>query len=450
MTSAPAACLPATTVDLQQRLPGHHFPLAANYYALRLVRSGASLRATARILAWMLPECGVAADAPCYQTVRQWLLRVGLHQLQRANNGSGDDWVWIIDHTQQLGDMKVLLIVGLRLPDWKSDRPLEQSDVKLLLQEPEANSTAEIVSNHLQKLYQQIGAPRVIVSDGARDLRLAHTLFQERHPELSVAWMYDIKHFTAIQLKRELENDARWQAFTAAANRTKQQCSVTALAALHPPNQRGKARYLNLQELIAWGGKMLVLLDVPRGATQLGLDQAKCEAKLGWLQEYREDIAQWAAAMRVIELIESHIRRGGVHRRVIEELKPQVDAAATGPLSQRLRDRLLAHLAEQMQQLKDDERLPSSSEVLESLIGTYKRLQAEQSHHGITPLVLGLGALMTDDLAATIQSALRTTHTRDLTTWCREHLGTTLQGCRQRLHRFLANATKPDPQPAAP
>lgn len=389
----------------------------------------------------------LGSRAPCYQTVRQWLLRVGLHTLTSAQP-AGDDWIWIVDHTQQLGDKKILLIVGLRLSVWRAGQPLEHGDVELLVVHPETKSTGEGLAQHFEVLQERLGMPRGIVSDGARDLRLGVTLFRERHPEVLLAWLYDIKHFTALLLKQELENDSTWQAFTSAANRTKQQCSVTALAALHPPNQRGKARYLNLQELVAWGRKILTLLDDPRSVEQLGLDAARCEAKLGWLREYREALEEWRATMQVVEIAESHVRRQGIYRGLIEDLSPQLQAVAMSPLSQRLRDGLLTHLAEQAEQTMGNERLPSSSEVLESLIGSYKYLQGEQSHHGVTCLVLGLGALITRNLAAVLPAALSATRTRALATWCREQLGPTLQGCRQHLHQLLSHGTKPDPQPS--
>lgn len=437
----------ATPLNLKEPLPGHQFPLGAMYYSLELVRSGASLRATAKILRWMLPSMNLGKRSPCYQTVRGWMLRFGLHSVKVARP-RGDDWIWIVDHTQQLGDKKVLLIVGMRLSDWLAGRPLEHSDLELLAVLPEAHGTGESLDKHLETLCRRVGMPRAIISDGARDLRLGVTLFCARYPQQSIAWLYDIKHFTAVLLKRELANNPTWKEFTAAANRTKQQCSVTALAALHPPNQRGKARYLNLQELVAWGGKMLTLLDHPHGVEQLGLDAAKCEARLGWLREYREAIEEWRVAMQVVEITETHVRRNGVYRGLVEKLSPQLLVAATSPLSQRLRERLLIHLAEQAEQTTGNEKLPASSEVLESLIGSYKYLQGEQSHHGVTSLVLGMGTLMTRNLLQTIPVALSAIRNRDLTTWCREQLGPTLHGCRQRLHNLLSHSLKPDPQPS--
>ncbi|MCI0355542.1 MAG: hypothetical protein L0099_10965 [Acidobacteria bacterium] len=414
------------------------------YLGLKLVLSGSGLRAAARILQWLLPACGLDDQAPTYQALRLWVLRVGLWELQRPRERA-DDWIWIVDHTQQLGDKKVLLIVGLRLSDWRRGEPLEHRDLSLLALEPVKSATGEGLAEECERLAQRTGVPRAIVSDGARDLRCGFNLFHERHP--GVAWLYDIKHFTAAALKHELEDDPQWKEFTAAANRTKQQCSVTALAALCPPQQRGKARYLNLQELVAWGTKMLAGLDQPQLLAAAHLDPEQCQAKLGWLEHFRQPLAQWAAAMRVIETVESQVRRVGLHRGLVAELKPQLDSTVAGPLSDRLRDKLLAHLEQQAEQAAEQEHLPASSEVLESLIGSYKYLAGEHGQHGVTSLVLAVGALLAQRLPETLHEAVDRVSNADLAGWCRDHLGSTLQACRRHLRQLLPTGTKRNPRP---
>ena len=412
--------------------------------AVRLVLSGTPLRTTARVLQWLGPLMGLGVRTPCYHTVRLWFLRAGLHQLQRPLERS-DDWIWIVDHTQQLGDKKVLLIVGLRLADWTGEEPLQHTDVQLLALEPVTTSTGEVVCEQFTRLAKKTGTPRAIVSDDGADLRRGIRLYRELHPE--VAWVYDIKHRSAIFLKRELEHDPRWSEFTAAVNRTKQQCSVTKLAVLLPPQQRGKARYLNLQELLAWSLKVLAVLDDSQLLANTQVEPAACEQRFGWLRDYRESLRSWAAAMRVIELTESHVRRRGVYRGVAEHLRPQLDAAVSGPLSRRLADELLTHLAEQALQAQPQEHLPASSEVLESLFGKYKHLQGEQGHHGLTSLILSLGTMLAQQLPTQLPAMLQAVSTADLFRWCRESLGTTLQACRQHL---ALNFRPPKTTPALP
>ena len=72
--------------------------------------------------------------------------------------------------------------------------------------------------------------------------------FVQAHPQ--ACYIYDIKHKGATLLKGELDKDETWKAFTQKAAQTKSQVQQTALAFLSPPNQRTKARYMNLAILI--------------------------------------------------------------------------------------------------------------------------------------------------------------------------------------------------------
>jgi len=92
------------------------------------------------------------------------------------------------------------------------------------------------------------GIPREILGDHGSDLKAGVERFCQQHPE---TWsIYDIKHTTAVVLKHELHEDLRWQEFTGVATHTKQRVQQTALAFLAPPNQRTKARSMNLESLL--------------------------------------------------------------------------------------------------------------------------------------------------------------------------------------------------------
>jgi len=83
--------------------------------------------------------------------------------------------------------------------------------------------------------------------------------------------------------------------------------------------------------------------------------------------------------------------------------------------------------------------LIGSTEVLESLIGKYKRLQSSHSKGGMTAMLLSIGAIVGKLGAETIQQALETISTDDVTSWCKDTLGTTLQAQR----KLALGATKP-------
>ena len=96
---------------------GHQFCLVQIVLMLGWVLCGISLRGTCNILACLFEmdvEWGFEFPVPHFTTVRLWLLRLGHYNLTRAKEHA-DDWVWVIDHSNQIGQEKCLVILGVRL-----------------------------------------------------------------------------------------------------------------------------------------------------------------------------------------------------------------------------------------------------------------------------------------------------------------------------------------------
>jgi len=330
-----------------------------------------------------------------------------------------DDWMWIIDHTMMVGERKCLIILAIRQSAWNAkDRVLSHEDVDIIDLQPVTESTGEVVYRQMEAATVKTGVPRAICSDDGRDLHRGIALFREAHP--ATVWMYDVKHKTAILLKHDLENDASWQEFVGQVNRFKQRVSVTPLACLLPPQLRGKARYMSVDVLVDWAEKHLPLLDRPDVLVQFGLGAAIVEEKLGWLRGYCSQIRRWREMLDVIETTEHYVRHQGIHRKAADELaallpKPISKAACT------LRQELLAFVQEEAQQARKGERLLGSSEVLESVIGKYKCVAGERGQHGLTGMVLSIGALVGHVTVGTVQAALVDVPNQDVWDWCQTH-----------------------------
>ncbi len=399
-----------------------------------------SLRGVALATGLINRLLGGQQEVPSPTSVRSWLLRLGLYQLQRPLEKSGD-WVWIIDHTVQIGELKCLIVVGFRLGAWqqKEDRRLSYKDVDLISLFPVRTSTGEIVDEQLEVAVERTGLPTQIISDDGRDLHRGLALFQERHDE--VDWIYDIKHKTASLLKRELEGDPVWTAFAQRANQMKRQVQQTELAFSNPPQQRGKARYMNVDTLVAWGMKVLQWLDGPR-STGRELDTDRVEAKLSWLHEYREPLRRWSEAMQVIETAETLVRREGHHVASEAQFRDRLPQVEAGSLADRLRGKLLEFLKEQALHATPGERLPGSSEVLESIIGKYKTLQGERGQFGVTGMLLAIGAFVGRITISSIATAVRTVTAKKLHRWEQDNLGVTIQSQRKQAFPNPKGGTK--------
>jgi len=427
--------------DWDRPVPNHHYSLGQIAGALSLsLDCRGSLRGTALATGLINRLLGGEQQVPSPTSVRSWLLRVGLYQLQRPLE-QADDWVWIVDHTVQIGELKCMIIVGFRLSAWqqKEDRRLSYEDVELVGLWPVRTSTGEIVDEQLEAAIARTSLPCLVVSDDGRDLHRGLALFQERHP--SVPWVYDIKHKTASLLKRELEGNVLWTAYAQRANQMKRQVQQTELAFCNPPQQRGKARYMNVDTLVTWGVKVLKWLDDPR-PTGRELDADRLEAKVSWLREYREPLAHWQQALRVIETAETLVRREGYHADSEVQLRDRLPLVAADSLAGRLREKLLEFTQEQVARVPQGSRFPGSSEVLESIIGKYKTMQGERGQFGVTGMVLSIGAFVGRLTVDCIGTALATINGAALKDWEKTNLGATIQSQRKQAFPTAHPGTK--------
>ena len=93
--------------------------------------------------------------------------------------------------------------------------------------------------------------------------------------------------------------------------------------------------------------------------------------------------------------------------------------------------------------LARDQRLPGSTEILESLIGKGKQLTGS-TRNGFTKSLLALAATVSDLTTQTIEAALNSTPVRDVQTWITDNLGLSLQSQKQRAFAPITTGTKPE------
>ena len=97
----------ASSCDIQSTPRGHRYSTTAIHMAVELVFfCNVSLRAAARTFIVMDRQ-----DNPTFCTIRHWVLRLGLYELQRAKE-QASDWVFIVDATIGVGEHKALVILG--------------------------------------------------------------------------------------------------------------------------------------------------------------------------------------------------------------------------------------------------------------------------------------------------------------------------------------------------
>ncbi|CAN5796695.1 hypothetical protein BH23PLA1_BH23PLA1_27010 [soil metagenome] len=137
--------------------------------------------------------------------------------------------------------------------------------------------------------------------------------------------------------------------------------------------------------------------------------------------------------------VNGHVGAFGLSSDSTPELHRRLEPGRLSGSSQELAEELLAFVEEQSGRARPGERLPGSTEVLESCFGKYKALEKGQSQGGFTSLLVGFGSLLAQATSHAVEQALRMIPTRDVGTWCREHLGKTVFARRREA---FAAATK--------
>ena len=391
------------------------------------VLSAISLRGASRVIGQCCSAFELDIPIPSWTTTRLWLLKLGLHKLTREKP-IADDWIWIVDHTVQWGSEKCLLIVGLRLKTQPKKRALQFADLEPIALFPVKKSNGAVVYEQLQEAAQKTGVPRAIISDGGPDLKSGLDQFMTETNY--TVHIYDITHRAALCFKSVLDADPNWNSFIELAGNARKYMCQTDVAALSPPNQRSKARYMNVDLLVRWARKIATLSDDV--CIELFGDLSQKNRCLGWLDYYQQDIDKWHRMVDVAESIVSWIQQHGIYRGVTQALRQQLSTLqqAHCDQSRAFQENLLQYITQSEYKTYAGECLPGSSDCIESLFGKFKHIEKQQAASGFTSLLLALPAIIGQTSIESTKQAMENIRVKDVWEWFRVNVGQSLQSKR--------------------
>ena len=397
------------------------------------------LRPVVRALQVVFDWLGVETEIPRYQTICLWMQRIGLDRMQHAKKSPGG--VWLTDHTNQIGKEKVLVV--LRVPDKQLPRrgvPLHHQDLEVLAVVPGEEWKRDDVAKVYQATAERCGIPRAIESDGAVELREpVETLGKPRNRPLVIR---DPKHFLANKFEALLTRDPQYQAFVKQLGGTRSALQQTELAHFIPPAFKMKARFMNLAPTLTWASAILWHLDHPESRSRQGVTESRMQEKLGWLRKFTPSIRQWQVCQEVISTALTFLNQYGIFRGAAQQYQKLVAHLVRTPLSQRLIAIVVEFLREYEQQLRPHERLPMSTEILESSFSLYKQLEKQHSKSGFTGLLLTFPILLRKTTAREVAASFARVKVADVKCWTTKHLPDTVAAKRQRVFREATAKTK--------
>lgn len=421
-------------------------PLGSHGYGARMITLAVNLarkvglRGAANSIKIVFEWLGISAKTPVWTTIRSWIQRLGVARCNEPLERS-DDWIWMVDHSNQIGIEKTLAVLGVRassLPE--AGNALKHEDVHVLSVQPGTQWQAKDMAEAYQQLADRHGVPRAVVMDGATELRSGTKCLKNRRSDMIV--LRDFKHYAANVFKSLVGEDAQFKGFGKQLGLTRSAVQQTELAHLTPPKPKQKSRFMNLAATLRWGEMILWLYDHPQAQGRAGISDERFEVKLGWIRDYRADLAEWQECQRVLSVALSFVNNHGLYRGASISLRAELGDFHHHEKTKQLARRLVTFVKESEEQLEAGERLPLSTEILESSFSRYKRFERDHAKDGFTSLLASFAALLKPTTCHEIETALTNVSCKDVKAWVDTNLGTTLASRRKTTYREYAKATK--------
>ncbi len=183
-------------------------------------------------------------------------------------------------------------------------------------------------------------------------------------------------------------NTEPFKELSSQVGRTRSAVQQTELGHFTPPASKPKSRFMNLQPMLNWADMASWMVDHPEAKSCEGIRPERLEEKLGWLRDYADDLKVWQECQQVISKSITFINKRGLSRGASKALKKHLGKRPQHKTSRELLKRLLKFVLEAEELLKENERLPLSTEILESCFSLYKQLERQHSNGGFTSLLV--------------------------------------------------------------
>lgn len=352
---------------------------------------------------------GKIERAPSPETCIQWEMKIGLYKLSRSKEAA-DDWIWLFDHFVSKGGHKCLAVMGVRM-----STILEREDLTLCCEDleplgivPMKKSNGELMEAELESILAANHGipPLAIIKDQGSDVRCGGRAFSEAHP--GVIDIDDVPHRIARLYEHQLSADVSWKNFTTICANFKKEVQLTEYAVLAPPNQRAKARYHNVDVLVDWATKQLLLFEELSSAMK---------AKLKWLKGYQAELEYWQQLVDIGRIGRDFVRIEGLWLDCYEQLEARLLTITMNKRAERFACDLADIFEEAGQKIPLDKKVIGSTESIESLFGKYKGVVA-RGPQPMGRLILSMASRVGErPTELLVQRAFEKIKERDVSEW---------------------------------
>jgi hypothetical protein len=405
--------------------------------------------------------------SPHHTTIRNWVWRYGCAELNSPKE-KGEDWVIIGDVTVSLGKMKVLAVLGVRAdkiknqvdpvfdPSNQSKTPdklhdtglnpnkiqssrvvrknltLTYEDVEILALAPCVSSNGKFVKKTFDEVAKKIDSViRVIVIDRGPDMKKGAALYKDDQPNTVI--IHDISHKLSNVMEKALKDNPAWIEYTKELTQTRHRVQQTEFAALMPPVLRRDARFMDISDIVFWPDR---LQKIRENGNLKEISEERYNEYLGWINKYKDDRAEWEIMVKAAEMIKEITRQNWLSKGIYEYMRSSFEQFEISEgIAKEFIEAAMSSVFEEVEKLGDDEKVLASTEILESIFGRYKLINAG-SGQGVTGNVLGMCIFAGQELnEAKVIKHMEECSTKTMKQWVFEHVGESLGALRKRFFK---------------
>ena len=434
-----------------------------------------------------------SSETPSFDVIRQWVYRFGLYLLER-HIPRRTDYILILDHTVESGKPKCLLLLLVSEEQLKkSNYCLQHEDMIVAGIERMTSSTGEKINQKLNDLSKRVGEFVQIVSDHGPDIKKGAELYQQDHSDVILT--YDVTHKMGSLLKKYFEKDVRWQSFSNLCSLSIAQVKQTELYFLIPPKQRVKGRYLNLDLHVKWAEKILLYEqdhDFSLISTHFKLEKEDLDSlhelldqnaiarlslltskeydhqkaflddidkvlskplserikktildisnigkkrfyeKFDWITDFSKEIAVYSQIMNLVEAVEKQLKKEGIHKESVHDFKLTIKNYFLSTTAENFKKEIITYLQKEGDQILENKILLGTSDIIESIFGSYKIFNLKSSIKEIGKMVLLLPILTTKISTKLVKTALETITCTYVNVWSMKVFGISMFSKRKQ------------------
>lgn len=405
-------------VDLSKGCPArHHYDILIIMIAVLLrVKCQCSYRSIPKILSVIFNTLGSRnmklSDLPCPNTIENWVSKSGYSELKNGvKEYENKEVCLILDESIRVGREK--LLVGLicdaeKVKKEEEAQGLNFEDMSVLVLEGrtswKGDDIAEVVNAKIENNNLKIS---YVVSDEGNNLKRA--IKQIGCPHIA-----DISHAIANCLKREFSSLPAYKAFTADVRKYQTKLVMGANSYFRPKKQRGKARFMNQENLIIWGEIILEKWTTFSEEVQEIFKE---------MPTHRPILKKLRKGFDLVNAVSKILIIKGLNKKSIEAALCEIDKIETNNSIQIVISELRKYINKYKKilenELTEQQSIFCCSKVIERLFGIYKDKVSTNYFNGVTVscLELPLVCLPTKTLKQNLKASLESIFMSNINDW---------------------------------